>query len=228
MTSLLPAIVVALISGVIAAAAVGPLLRRVPEPQLEPDEEKLRYAALATARTAAACLLWATALAFVAAARVPFATLAPWLVLAVCGAIAAVIDIATTWIPRSLCHGAWALAALATLASAATLPAWPDALRAAIGAAGSGGLFWLVYEVAVRGERHLFGFADVRLAFLAGAVAAWHSWSTLASGLLLGTLIGAVWGVVTAIVRRRDAAFPYGPSIVLGPFAALLVGLLSG
>ncbi len=223
MTSLLTAALVALGCGAAAAASAGPLLRRVPEPPLEPDEQKLPYAALATRRTAAACLLWAAPLAFWAASQVPLGRLAPWLVLAVTGAVAAVVDIATTWIPRRLCHGAWALAAVAVLVSAAVLPDWSAARRAALGAVIAGGVFWLVYEVAVRSGRHLFGFADVRLAFLAGAVGAWHGWTTLTSGLLLGAVVGALWGVVSAVARRGDGAFPYGPSIILGPYAALLV-----
>lgn len=228
MLSPVHAALVALVCGVVAATTAGPLLRTVPEPELDGDDDKVPYASLATARTALACFCWATGLTLVACLTIPVARMAPWLVLAVVGSIASVIDIATTWIPRVLLHAGWGLMALAVLPSAWSLGDRAGVIRAGVGAAIVGGLFWVVWEVAARTARQVFGFADVRLGFLAGAAAGWAGWQTVGQALFLGCVVGAVWGVVTALARRSDGPFPYGPSIALGPFLAQLLGLMSG
>ena len=70
------------------------------------------------------------------------------------------------------------------------------------------------------------GYGDVRLATALAAPLALVSWATWFAGLLLGTLVGALWALVIALRRRRvpsplGAAFPYGPSLLTGAWLAL-------
>jgi len=103
----------------VAAALLAPwLLRRTPEPELEPDEVKIPYVARATWRFSLAAGAWAAALATAAVIGVDPARVGPWLVVAVVGALASVVDIATTWIPRRWLHVGWVLTALAVTGSA--------------------------------------------------------------------------------------------------------------
>lgn len=208
------------------AMAVGlawsPLVRSLPEPDphIAGADSKIAYATLATTRHALVVAAAAGVAALVAAMAVPLPRLAPWLVLAGVGSMAGVVDAATTWIPRRLLHAAWLLVGLAVLTAGVAASDLGAVWRAAAGAAIGGGLFFVVHLVS-----RALGFADVRLGVIAGGVAAWTSWSTLGMGLLLGSVLGAAWGVVVAVRRGRDGSFAYGPSIVAGPFLALLVSL---
>ena len=66
-----------------------------------------------------------------------------------------------------------------------------------------------------------FGFGDVRFAPLIGAAAAAHSLSLLLWALVLGSLVGAVQGLVR-LARRRRAPFPYAPAMLTGAYLALV------
>jgi leader peptidase (prepilin peptidase) / N-methyltransferase len=211
----------------VAAAFLAPwLLRRTPEPDLEADEVKIAYADLATWRWALAAGVSAAVLATVAVIGVEPDRVGPWLVLSVAGALASVVDVATTWIPRRWLHVGLALTALSIVGSAWSVGDWPGIGRAAIGMAVIGGAYGLVYLVSVLARRGIFGFADVRLGVLTGMVAGWRSIPTATSALVLGSLCGALWGVVT-LIRRRPQPFAYGPAIVLGPYIAVLIAVLA-
>ncbi len=226
MTPLLSAIVLVVLCGAGAALLAPWLLRRATEPDLEPGEVKTPYGSLATWPTSLAAGAWAAALALAAVASVEEKRLGPWLVVAVVGALASVVDLATTWIPRRWLHLAWLVTGVSVVASAWSLGDWAGIGRAAIGAAVIGGAYGLVYLVSVLRERGFFGFADVRLGVLTGMVAGWGSIQTATSALLLGSVIGALWGVAH-LGRRRDVPYAYGPGIVLGPYVALLLALVT-
>lgn len=227
MSPILSAALMVALCGVVAGALAPWLLRRTPEPELEPDEVKIPYAALATGRVAIGAGLWAAALATVSVLAVEPDRVGPWLVVAVVGALASVVDIATTWIPRRWLHLGWVATAIAVGGSAWRLGDWPSVGRSAIGVAIIGGAYAVVYTVAQMLRRAVFGFADVRLGILAGMVAGWRSIPTATTAIVLGALVGAVWGVVWRVRRRGEGEYAYGPSIVLGPYLALVVGLLT-
>ena len=225
--------------GVVAGVLAPWLLRRAAEPELEADEVKVPYAALANRRVALSAGLWAAGLATVSVLAVEPDRVGPWLVVAVVGALASVVDLATTWIPRLWLHVGWVLTALAVVGSAWSLNDWAGVGRAAIGVAIIGGVYGAVYLVAQLSRRAIFGFADVRLGILAGMVAGWRSIPTATTAIVLGALVGAVWGVVWKVRQRGGgggggggvggdgAEYAYGPSIVLGPYLALAIGLLT-
>lgn len=227
MSAILPAALLVALCGVVAGALAPWLLRRAPEPGLDPDELKIPYASLATRRVAIAVGLWAAGLATVSVLAVEPDRVGPWLVVAVVGALASVVDIATTWIPRRWLHLGWLLTALAVVGTGWSLGDWPSVGRSAIGVAIIGGVYAVVYIVAQLLDRAVFGFADVRLGILAGMVAGWRSIPTATTAIVLGALVGAVWGVVWRLRRRGGVEYAYGPSIVLGPYLALVVGLLT-
>lgn len=233
MSAILPAALMVALCGVVAGALAPWLLRRTPEPELEPDEVKIPYAALATGRVAISAGLWASALATVSVLAVEPDRVGPWLVVAVVGALASVVDIATTWIPRRWLHLGWVATAVAVVGSAWSLGDWPSVGRSAIGVAIIGGVYAMVFLVSVLLSRVVpkdlafFGFADVRLGILAGMAAGWRSVPTATTALILGSLVGALWGVLGLVRRSRKVPYAYGPSIVLGPYLALVVGLLT-
>ncbi len=211
----------------VAAALLAPwLLRRAPEPEVGPDEVKTPYAELATWRFSVAAGVWAAALAAAAVIGVEPGRIGPWLVVAVVGALASVVDVATTYIPRRWLHVGWLLTGLSVIGSAWSVGDWPGVGSAAVGVAIIGGAYGLVYLFSVLLNRGVFGFADVRLGVLTGMVAGWRSIPTATSALVLGSLIGALWAVVN-LVRRRHEPYAYGPGIVLGPYVALVIAVLA-
>ena len=81
------------------------------------------------------------------------------------------------------------------------------------------GLFHLVWRFS-----STFGYGDVRLVAIVGAVGALRGLDGWLVALLCGTLLGAMWGMGHALARRgtdRPAHFAYGPALWLGPIAAV-------
>ncbi|MEU9381019.1 A24 family peptidase, partial [Streptomyces sp. NPDC048279] len=70
------------------------------------------------------------------------------------------------------------------------------------------------------------GFGDVKLALGTGAVLGWYGWPTVLLGTFAGFLFGALYGGALVVVRRagRRTAIAFGPFLIAGAFAALLVG----
>jgi leader peptidase (prepilin peptidase)/N-methyltransferase len=128
------------------------------------------------------------------------------------------VDALTTWLPTPLLT-----LASVELIIAIALSCWfsdsPIELlaRMALGAAGSAALFGVVW-LASRGG---FGFGDVRLAPLIGAVAA----STSLSSWYVSLLAGSLAGVALALIPHKVApgtknGFAYAPSMLAGPYLA--------
>ena len=206
-----------LATGLLTAAITRPLLRRLPEPQVE---DAPGYASLPTTRFVLGCGLCSAVAATVAWTTLPAALQPLWSVLAVGGVLLAAVDLATTWLPLRLVRASWLAMAAAALSGAALAGSWPMLLRSAVGATVAGALYLTVWLVTRGG----FGFGDVRFAPLLGAAAAAGSWRLLVTTLVAGTLVGGVVGL-TRLARRRDGPFPYAPSMLVGAYLAALSGL---
>ena len=69
------------------------------------------------------------------------------------------------------------------------------------------------------------GFGDVKLALVMGLYLGWLGWSEshplggpiqlVLYGLMLGCLLGVVFGLLSAVVTRRRGEFPFGPALAL-------------
>lgn len=207
-------------------------LAALPEPPSpDPQWVKPAYRSIVTARfrgvAAGLCaLLMATAIL-----TVPTARLAPWIAVAGIAPVAVLGDLRTTYLPsgimRPLLVWCGALAGVVVVLEALRTGPVPAARLAVVVMAATAAAH-LVFRAfwAVGGQ---FGYGDVRLATALApplAVVSFHAWFT---GLLLGSLIGAAWGVVVALRRSRHpsglgAAFPYGPALLAGAWLALPLG----
>lgn len=217
-------VVLALVLGLVWGLATPAILRELSEPPDAPEDidVKVPYASLATWRFAVT-VATLTALAVV----IPTVSLSspillpPWLVLATLGVLLAAIDARTTWLPLSLTRAAWIAMAVA-LGLCGLLGGWSVALRGVVGFCVAGAIFGAIWLVTRGG----FGFGDVRYAPLVGAATATVSWTLLAWALVLGSLVGAVLGLVR-LARRRRGAFAYAPAILAGGYLAVALARLT-
>ncbi|MGW7541311.1 prepilin peptidase [Streptomyces sp. NPDC054770] len=148
--------------------------------------------------------------------------LAVWLLLAPVAVLLTVVDFRVQRLPDPLTLPL-AAATLALLGVAALLPEhagdWLTSLYAALTL---GGAYLVLFLVNPGG----MGFGDVKLALGTGAALGWYGWPTVLLGTFAGFLLGALYGGALVVVRRagRKTAIAFGPFLIAGAFAGLLVG----
>ncbi|MEE1756301.1 prepilin peptidase [Streptomyces sp. SP18CS02] len=168
--------------------------------------------------TALACaaLAWATG---------PRPELAVWLLVAPFAVLLAAVDLAVHRLPDRLTLPL-AVATAVLLGVAALLPAhagsWPSAL---LGAAVLGAAYFVLFLINPAG----LGFGDVKLALSLGVALGWYGWGVLLLGAFAGFLFGALYGLGLIALRRasRKSVIPFGPFMIGGALAGLLLGGLS-
>ncbi|AOR32724.1 peptidase A24 [Streptomyces fodineus] len=189
-----------------------------PEPPAESCDVAAPYAPSVLLLSAATALLCAA----LAAATGTRPELGVWLLLAPAGVLLAVIDLRVQRLPDPLTLPL-AAAALGLLGLAASLPEhaghWLTALYGAL-ALGAG--YFVLFLINPSG----MGFGDVKLAVGMGAVLGWYGWAALMLGAFAGFLFGALYGGALVVVRRagRRTAIPFGPFLLAGALAGLLIG----
>lgn len=215
MPTLLLAGLVAVATAAVVAVLTPVLLRWLPVP---PDEEdvppftdldspRFRWAVFAVAAVAGMAALALTQPSFWAA-WAPFTSL---------GALLALIDLRTTYLPLRLNYLALGLALAGAGVAAWLQSSWTPLFWAAGSGLGAAAIFWLVWRFS--GDR--LGFGDVRLAGLIGVVAGTGGLTQVVWAFMLGFVVGAIWGIAVRLRRGADGEFPYGPALMLGPLLAL-------
>ena len=207
---------VALVAALAIASCTAAILRRLPLPVDEPEARP--YAELISPR------LFVTVLISSLAALLPSLLLADptrwpvWVVVGTVGVLLAVVDARTGFLPKLLTwwFGGLVLAAKIAVAALAGNPL--IVLIAALCGAGAGLMFRLLWQIGGG-----LGFGDVRLVTVLGAAAGATSVELAVWSLLLGGVAGVGWGLIVRLRRGADGPFPYGPSLVMGPFLALIV-----
>ncbi|MFJ9345555.1 prepilin peptidase [Streptomyces sp. NPDC101237] len=173
-------------------------------------------------RTAPLAVATALVCAALACATGTRPELVVWLLLAPVGVLLAAVDFRVQRLPDPLTLP-FAAAALALLGGAALLPEhdgdWLTALYASLAL---GAAYFVLFLVNPGG----MGFGDVKLALGTGAVLGWYGWPTVLLGTFAGFLLGALYGGALVVVRKagRKTAIAFGPFLIAGAFAALLVG----
>jgi leader peptidase (prepilin peptidase)/N-methyltransferase len=132
------------------------------------------------------------------------------------------IDLDTRRLPDAIVLPSYpVLAILLTTACVLGAP-WEALLRAAVGGAVLFA-FYFALRVARPGG---MGGGDVKLAGVIGVVLGWVGWGALAVGAFAAFVFGGVFGVALLLTRRatRTTAVPFGPWMILGAWAGILVG----
>jgi leader peptidase (prepilin peptidase)/N-methyltransferase len=145
-----------------------------------------------------------------------------WLLLGPVGVLLAVVDFRVKRLPDVLTLPL-AGAALVLLGVVALLPEHAgDWFTSLYGALALGGAFFVLFLVNPGG----MGFGDVKLALGLGAALGWYGWPTLMLGTFAAFVLGALYGGALVVVRRagRKTAIAFGPFLITGAFAGLLIG----
>ena len=211
-----PAVAACGISAVLHQLLVVP---RLPAPAAEADEPPPDYRALASTRDALGVLALSVLAALLVLPGLPDPQLISWVGYLGAGAALVWVDLRTTWLPRVLNH--LCLAQVALGVGWVAISDWRGAVAAVIGGLAALGLFHVVWALGSG-----FGYGDVRLAAIIGVVAGAAGWQQWLMSFLLGTLIGACWGVVHWLRSRSSGSpphFAYGPALWLGPVAAFAI-----
>ncbi|NGO45238.1 A24 family peptidase [Streptomyces ureilyticus] len=71
-----------------------------------------------------------------------------------------------------------------------------------------------------------FGFGDVKLALVLGAVLGWYGRAIVLVGTFAGYLLGALYGIGLILAGRADhmSRIPFGPFLLAGTLARVLLG----
>ncbi|NEB82500.1 prepilin peptidase, partial [Streptomyces sp. SID14478] len=116
--------------------------------------------------------------------------------------------------------------ALTALGAAALLPESGGSWRGALlGALAMGVLYLVLHLISPRG----MGLGDVKLAPGLGAALGWYGLGVLSIGVLAGVLCNGLYALVLVVARRagRKTEIPFGPFMILGAFAGVLLGALA-
>lgn len=138
----------------------------------------------------------------------------------------AVIDLRTFIVPTRIIWPTFFVEVGACVLAAGLLGRWDLLVGCAVGLAVFAGPLFAIWFIHPRG----MGFGDVRLSVLVGwTVGFYADGSPLAAGILvaIALFLAAVLGVIIGIgalgARGRKAQVPFGPSIVLGGYVAIVL-----
>lgn len=215
------AVVVLACAGALAGV-IGPhVIRRLPEPA-EPAEGKPLYRDLAAMPRLATWLAGAAiALGAIAGPGVGWSpALLPWLYVIPLGVMLSYIDLRTRLLPTRLIAPSY-LVVIVLVGLAAAIDGRTDLLvRAAIGWAVVGGLYflpWLVYRKGV-------GYGDVRLSGILGIALGCVGWQAMLVGAWLGFFLGGISGLFLRPFTgvKMNA---HGPAMVFGAVLGVAFGV---
>jgi leader peptidase (prepilin peptidase)/N-methyltransferase len=133
-----------------------------------------------------------------------------------------VVDLRVGLVPRDVLYPLAVLVALAFFGSAAADDQWRPLVDAGVGGAMAFAVFFAVWWFYPRG----IGFGDVRIAGVLGVALGWLGFYHLYVGLVIGLLVGTVFGVTLMVLRGtgRKTRMPLVPSLAVGAIVAIIWG----
>ena len=154
--------------------------------------------------------------------------LAPLLLLTACLVTVSVIDLQVQRIPDRITFPTFALSVVAIVAVSVHLDATDTIPAAFIGAAAYFFFLFVTHMIYPAG----MGFGDVKLAAVMGLYLGWLGWTELLPvagplrlvfyALMLGCVLGVVFGLAVQIATRKRGAFPFGPALALACYIVVL------
>jgi leader peptidase (prepilin peptidase)/N-methyltransferase len=161
--------------------------------------------------------------AVVALARGPVWDLPAFLFLAGAAVLLAVVDLRHRLLPNRAVAPVFAVGALLLVLAAVAERAWPDLLRAGLGALFLFAGFLVLALISPAG----LGMGDVKLAAVLGLYLGWLGWGAVVLGAFAGFAVQAVVALVLLATRQigPKGELPFGPAMLVG--AVLAVGYVA-
>jgi leader peptidase (prepilin peptidase)/N-methyltransferase len=134
----------------------------------------------------------------------------------------ALIDVDTHTLPNAIVYPSYLVAGVLIGAASLLHGDLPALLRALIGAAILGTVYFALAFAYPGG----MGLGDVKLALLLGFFLAWLGWEVFIVGSIAAFVLGGLFGVALMIVRRagRKTAIAFGPWMLIGAWIGILGG----
>ena len=139
------------------------------------------------------------------------------------------VDLEHYRIPDRITFPALAVSGIGLVVVSATLDITDALLGAAIGAAVYFGVLLVAHLVSPRG----MGFGDVKLALLMGMFLGWLGWAPdeqvvgpvrlVLNALVLGCVLGVVFGLAHRVLTKEREGFPFGPSLAIACLVVLVL-----
>ncbi len=155
-------------------------------------------------------------------------TLVPLLVLGASLVTVSVIDLQLQRIPDRITFPTLAIS-LPLIVVVSVQHDVTDAIQAALIGAG---MYFLLLFVTHLAYPAGMGFGDVKLALVMGLHLGWVGWTPLAPvagpvrlvlyALMLGCVVGVVFGLAVQVATRKRGAFPFGPALAIGCLVVVL------
>jgi len=206
-------------TGVIAAAgavAASPLLAAWTAALVRDERDRWRLRRVSFLRW----LVVAAVAAMFAVAGSPGAPSLAWWLLAVTGAVLAIVDSETYRLPARLVGPLAAVEALTLTVLAVVYDEPQRLLRALLAAAAVAGLYFLIALLSPP----TMGMGDVYVAGITAGLLGWASWSHVLIGQIIMWLLGPVVLIAVAVARPRSRGMkmhvPMGPALVAGALVA--------
>jgi leader peptidase (prepilin peptidase)/N-methyltransferase len=145
------------------------------------------------------------------------------------------IDLDVKRLPDAIVLPSYLVAGVLLLLAAVLDQDWSALFRAVLGMAILLAFYFLLAFIYPAG----MGFGDVKLAAVMGLYLGWLGWSDsypvagplrlVFYALMLGCVLGVLFGVAVQVATRRRGAFPFGPALALGCYVVVLFAFdLSG
>jgi len=173
-------------------------------------------------------LATAAVLGALAAAIGPDLRVVPLLVLGAALVAVSVIDLQLLRIPDRVTFPTLAI----TLPLVVAVSAARDELGAVSGAVVGSVAYFVALLVPHLVYPRGMGFGDVKLALLMGLHLGWLGWTEehpiggpiqqVLYALMLGCLLGAVFGIAAQLITKRRGEFPFGPALAVGCLVVLV------
>jgi len=154
--------------------------------------------------------------------------LAPLLLLTAALITVSVIDLDVQRIPDRITFPTFLISVPAIVAVSAHYDTTSAIKGALVGALGYFLFMFVTHMIYPAG----MGFGDVKLAAVMGLYLGWLGWSSdlpvagplrlVFYGLMLGCVLGVVFGLAVQIATKKRGAFPFGPALALGCYVVLL------
>ncbi len=154
--------------------------------------------------------------------------LVPLLVLGAALVAVSAVDLELLRIPDRITFPTLALA-LPLIVAVSVQQDTTDSIRAAL--IGSLAYFLLLFTTHMIYPAGM-GFGDVKLALVMGLYLGWVGWTPMAPvagplrlvlyALMLGCVLGVVFGLAVQLISKRKGAFPFGPALATGCLVVVL------